>query len=105
MSVSIPKSCPMESRGFLREWLCCILLFACSKGFAGVTIITHGFNSDASDWVTAMGEAVAEYPNLVLTNSTRYEIFFQQNTQGEYVPSQRKLAGGDPKIADSGEII
>ena len=70
-----------------------------------MTLITHGFNSDGSDWVNAMADAVAKYPNLALTNSTRYEIFFEQNSQGEYVPTQRKLAGVDPKSADSGEII
>jgi hypothetical protein len=95
----------MAFRCILKILLCCLLFCAPPQGLAGVTVITHGFNADINDWVIAMAGGVAHYPNLLLTNSTCYEIYFQQNAQGDYVPTQRKLAGDDPKNADSGEII
>lgn len=75
------------------------------KALAGVTLLTHGFNANASDWVTSMGNAVSRYAESGVTNFTIYKIFFEQNAQGQYEPRQQKLQGGDPLNADSGEII
>ena len=62
---------------------------------AGVTLITHGFNANADDWVAAMGEAVETHLGLILTNSTTYEIYFEESA-GSYTPKSRKLRGSDP---------
>ena len=71
---------------------------------AGVTLITHGFNADAHDWVAGMGAAIESHPGLILTNTTVYEIYFEE-TAGSYTPKSRKLRGSNPLEADSGEII
>lgn len=71
---------------------------------AGVTLITHGFNANADDWVAGMSAAIERHPGLVLTNTTTYEIYFELSG-GSYTPTTRKLRGSDPLEANSGEII
>jgi hypothetical protein len=73
---------------------------------ADVTLITHGFNSGASDWVDAMAAVIERHPRLYpLTNTSTYLISFEQDTTGAYVPRQQKLRGSDPQVANSGQII
>jgi hypothetical protein len=84
---------------------CLLLGNICFSHGAGVTLITHGFNSDISDWVISMAGAVANYPALSLKNSPCYEIYFEKDSSGNYVTRERQLAGGDPTETESGEII
>jgi hypothetical protein len=72
-----------------------VLGFGIPTSRAGVTLITHGFNADAEGWVNAMGTAIEAFPRLILTNTTTYEIYFEQNTSGGYTPKQRKLRGSE----------
>jgi len=83
---------------------CLLLAAATLKNFAGVTLITHGFNSDIDDWIKAMAGAVTQHP-MVEPDSPCYEIFLEQNRFGIYEPKLRKLRGGDPKSPQANEII
>ena len=94
----------MQLRGFVAA---CLLSFAASIGVsgAGVTVITHGFNSDIDDWVLAMAAAVTQYPQAANADAVCYEIYFEETSAGVFAPRQRKLAGGNPLQSKSGEII
>ena len=54
----------------------CLLLAAClcTLRGAGVTIITHGLNSNADDWVLAMAQRVPLHPNHPGTNFSCYAV-------------------------------
>ena len=71
---------------------------------AGVTIITHGLNSDVDDWVIAMADRVPNYPVFPGTNFSCYEIYFI-SSNSVYVPTWRRLGGSAPQNTDSGEIL
>jgi hypothetical protein len=71
---------------------------------AGVTIITHGLNSNIDDWVLAMAQAIPGYPGFPGTNFTCYEIYFATNG-ASYVPAFNRLRGSAPPATDSGEIV
>jgi hypothetical protein len=71
---------------------------------AGVTIITHGFDSDVNGWVTAMAEQITNYASFPGTNSTTYQVTL--TTDGTDYFYQWERAGGEaPSNTDSGEII
>lgn len=71
----------------------------------GVTLITHGFNSDVDSWIVPMQERVAQYSGLSPTNTACYEITITQNGQGQYVSAATFLSGTNPLAAASGEIL
>ena len=71
---------------------------------AGVTIITHGLNSNIDDWVIAMAEAIPDYPGFPGTNFSCYEIYFTLDN-GAYSPAWRRLGGRAPQNTDSAEIL
>src|SRR5262245_39153976 len=93
------------SRSFLDIlWLTIVLgtSFRCPAGI--VTLITHGFNSDAGDWVQAMGEVIAEYPRRVFeygASATTYLLTFDSNGALQ----QRRLSGSEPSKTASGDIV
>src|SRR6266511_5060870 len=60
---------------------------------ASVTVITHGFSSSVTDWIIPMAQKVPEYYRFLGTNSTCYEIYFVQDAQGKYVPTQSRIGG------------
>ena len=83
-----------------------LLLCAVPRGqAAGVTLITHGFNSDVTSWIIPMAGAMTRYSDFPGTNSTCYEISITQNGQGQYVASETFLAGTNPIASDSAEIF
>jgi hypothetical protein len=71
----------------------------------GVTLITHGFNSDVESWVVPMAGAMTRYAGFPGTNSSCYVISITKNGSGDYVTSQTFLAGTNPLASDSGEIF
>jgi hypothetical protein len=73
---------------------------------AGVTIITHGLDGNATGWVTGMANEIHNYYRFPGTNYTFYEIYFNYNAAGNYYyPVPIRLAGNSPSTTDSGEII
>lgn len=71
----------------------------------GVTLITHGFNGNVTDWIIPMAQRIPLYGTFPGTNYSCYEISITQNGQGQFVASQSLLAGVAPTNSDSGEII
>lgn len=71
---------------------------------AGVTIITHGFDSDVNGWVTAMAEAIPNYRSFPGTNYTMYTITLTVDGNGDYY-FQSARTKGSPSVTDSGEVI
>ena len=77
---------------------------------AGVTIITHGFESDSSfpTWVAAMADQIPvyfndRYPNLD-TNFTTYRLVVTYSN-GSYYFSSTRTNGAPPSATQSGEIV
>jgi hypothetical protein len=92
--------------GFLR--LIVVAVFCAVVGEAGaggVTLITHGFNSDVASWIIPMQDRVARYGVLSPSNISCYEITIIENAQGQYVAAATFLSGTSPVTATSGEIL
>src|SRR5687768_15619020 len=71
---------------------------------AGVTIITHGLNSNVDDWVIAMADRMGAYDRFPGTNFTCYELYFV-SVNSTYTLTWRRLSGPPPSATDSGEIL
>src|ERR1043166_3458029 len=86
-----------------------ILLVAAACGMtargAGVTLVTHGFNGNVTDWVIPMVNALATNLHLPGTNSTCYEVSFTTNAQGAFIAVAARIGGVAPTASDSGEIF
>jgi pimeloyl-ACP methyl ester carboxylesterase len=72
---------------------------------AGVTLITHGFNGNVTDWVLPMCHKVVQHQTFPGTNFSLYEVSVTSNGQGGYVTTQTLLDGVSPLVSDSGEIV
>jgi hypothetical protein len=72
---------------------------------AGVTIITHGFNSNVTDWIIPMAGKVGAYPGFPGSTYSCYEISITRNGSGQYVAAASFLSGTPPLLTDSGEIV
>lgn len=81
----------------------CLLLAAelSSLRAAGVTIITHGLNSNADDWVLAMAQRVPLHPNFFGINFSCYAVDVAPN----FTLSATRIGGGPPSTSDSGELV
>ncbi len=51
----------------------------------GVTIITHGFNSNVTDWIIPMAGKIPGYPGFPGATYSCYEISITRNGSGLYV--------------------
>src|SRR5450432_3568341 len=92
----------------LRCFFGAFLLALCSTGSvaaAGVTIITHGFASNVTDWIIPMAGKVGGYPGFPGATYSCYEISITRNGSGQYVTAATLIAGTAPLLTDSGEIV
>ena len=90
---------------FLHLTCSLLLIFTPDRCHAGgVTIVTHGYNSDANSWVTALADYIPQYYSFQGTNFTTYKITL--TTDGvNYFYQWQRTNGSPPLVADSGEII
>ena len=78
--------------------------WCCSLRAAGVTVITHGYDSDADGWVRTMADEIPSYYWFQGTNFTTYKI--KLTTDGtQYYYQWSRTNGSPPSLMDSGEII
>ncbi len=68
---------------------------------AGVTIITHGFNGNVTDWIIPMAQQMVRYNLFPGTNFSCYEM----SVAGDYSVTQSRIGGTSPLVSDSGEIL
>jgi hypothetical protein len=71
---------------------------------AGVTVITHGFNGNVTEWVIPMGDKIPQYLGFPGSNSTSYQVSITKSGS-VYSLSQTFLDGVNPLTSDSGEIV
>jgi hypothetical protein len=82
-----------------------LLLTICSHAFGGgVTLITHGYNGNVTDWVIPMCNRIPQYPTFPGTNYSIYQISITK-TGSVYYATSALLGGTNPVASDSGEII
>ena len=70
----------------------------------GLTVITHGFNSNVTDWIIPMAGKLGGYPGFPGTSYSCYEISITRNGAGQYVAAASLIGGIAPLLTDSGEI-
>jgi hypothetical protein len=70
----------------------------------GVTLITHGFNSDITSWILPMASRFPGHPGFPGTDLTCYEIEITASG-GEFAATSTRLDGPAPDASDSGEIV
>src|SRR5437762_13076756 len=76
-----------------------------SVSAGGVTIITHGFNSNVTDWIIPMAGRIGRYPGFPGRTDSCYGISITRNGQGQYVAAASLIGGLPPLVTDSGEIV
>jgi hypothetical protein len=93
------------SRPLLLSFLALALFFVPNFSHAvGVTVITHGYDSDVNSWITAMANRMPAYATFPGTNFTIYKITLTTNSAG-YAYQWSRTNGVAPALTDSGEII
>lgn len=70
----------------------------------GVTLITHGFNSDITSWILPMASRFPGHPGFPGTDLTCYEIEITASGGG-FAATATRLDGPAPDASDSGEIV
>jgi hypothetical protein len=83
---------------------CCARLIASTAFAGGVTVITHGFNANVTDWVIPMLDKIPSFRAFPGTNVSEYEISITRNGS-TYSLSSTFLDGVVPSASDSGEIL
>jgi len=68
---------------------------------AGVTIITHGFNGNVTDWIIPMAQQIPGHDSFPGSAFSRYRM----TVDSDRSVSQSRVGGVSPLVSDSGEII
>ncbi len=71
---------------------------------AGLTVVTHGFNANVTDWVIPMCDQMAQYRSFPGSNSSIYQISITR-TGSTYYSTAFFLDGVTPSNSVSGEIL
>jgi hypothetical protein len=95
----------LRSGASLFVWLTFEVLAGASARGGGVTLITHGFNSNVTDWIIPMAQKIPDYQGFPGTSFSCYEFYFAQSMPGMYALTQSLIGGVAPTNSDSGEII
>lgn len=72
---------------------------------AGVTLITHGFNGNVTDWIIPMAEAIPGFAGFPGATTSCCLIEITQNGSGQTVVTATVLGDVPPTASDSGEIL
>jgi len=72
---------------------------------AQVVVITHGFNSDAGDWVRAMADRMAGYTAWWGETASCYQITVATNSAGAFVVTSGLISGVPADQSTSGNIF
>jgi hypothetical protein len=80
------------------------LLTVGSLTAGGVTVITHGFNSDVQGWILPMAQRFTGRPEFPGNDLTCYIIEIA-GSAGAYTTTVSRVAGPPPDQSDSGEIV
>ncbi len=70
----------------------------------GVTLMTHGFNSDVEGWIIPMAQRIAGRSDFPGTDLTCYEITID-GSDGAYTTAVQRIDGPAPVDSDTGEIV
>ncbi len=70
----------------------------------GVTVITHGFNSDITSWILPMASRFPGHPGFPGTDLTCYEIEITASGGG-FAATATRLDAPAPDLSNSGEIV
>jgi len=70
----------------------------------GVTVITHGFNSDITSWILPMASRFPGHPGFPGTQLTCYQIEITASGGG-FASMATRLDGPAPDASNSGEIV
>jgi hypothetical protein len=72
---------------------------------AQVVVITHGYNSDAGDWVKSMADQMADYTAWWGETASCYQITVATNLAGQFAVSSGLIGGVPADQSTSGNII
>lgn len=71
----------------------------------GVTLITHGFNGNVTDWVIPMGTAMVGHPSFDGSDVTCYEIELLSGPNSTLIVNSFRIGGPPGDEVGSGEIV
>jgi hypothetical protein len=70
----------------------------------GVTLVTHGYNSNVDSWVIAMADQIPGHPAFTGSDFSCYQVDIT-DVGGQLSGAATFLGGTSPVISDSGEIF
>lgn len=85
-------------------FIAALALPASQAAAGGVTVITHGFNSDITSWILPMASRFPGHPGFPGADLTCYEIEITASGGG-FAATATRLHGPAPDASDSGEIV
>jgi len=72
---------------------------------AGVTLVTHGFNGNVTEWIIPMTARMADYDLFPGTAFSCYQITVNADSSRNSSVTQSRIGGVNPINSDSGEIL